>query len=168
MIPSRLSILTKKLNKDRGVCFYCRQCSRSCNVYGDFSSSSVFIIPAVNGGQVDLYVNSMVRTVTTNAEGKATGVSYINKEDRKEYKLKAHTVVLGASACSTARILLNSKSKQHPNGLGNSSDLVGGIYTIQTGGGRVAFIPALMNRKTSYNEDGGRRFACLFALVVGQ
>ncbi len=155
VMPSRLSILTKKLNNERGVCFYCAQCNRSCNAYADFSSSSVFIIPAVNGGgQVDLYVNSMVRTVTTNDEGEATGVSFINKEDRKEYKLKGRSVVLGASACSTARILLNSKSKQHPNGLGNSSDNVGRYLHDSTGGGRSAFIPALMNRKTDYNEDG--------------
>lgn len=154
VIPARLSILTKKLNNDRGVCFYCRQCSRSCNAYADFSSSSVFVIPAVNGGQVDLYVNSMVRSVTTNEEGKATGVSFINKEDRKEYQLKGRTVVLGASACSTARILLNSKSKQHPNGLGNSSDHVGRYLHDSTGAGRAGFVPALMNRRTDYNEDG--------------
>ncbi len=152
-IPSRLSILTKKLNDDRGVCFYCRQCSRSCRVYADFSSSSVFIIPGVDGGRIDLYVNSMVRTVTTNDEGLATGVSYINKEDRMEYELKGKTVVLGASACSSARILLNSKSKQHPNGLGNSSDVVGRYLHDSTGAGRSAFIPALMDRKL-YNEDG--------------
>jgi len=152
-IPSRLSILTKKLNDDRGVCFYCQQCSRSCRVYADFSSSSVFIIPGVDGGRIDLYVNSMVRAVTTNDEGLATGVSYINKEDRMEYELKGKTVVLGASACSSARILLNSKSKQHPNGLGNSSDAVGRYLHDSTGGGRSAFIPALMDRKL-YNEDG--------------
>ena len=155
VIPARLSILTKKLNNDRGVCYYCAQCNRACNVYADFSSSSVFIIPAVNGGgQVDLYVNSMVRSVTTDAEGRATGVSFINKEDRKEYKLKGKSVVLGASACSSARILLNSKSKQHPNGLGNSSDVVGRYLHDSTGAGRSAFVPALMNRKLGYNEDG--------------
>ena len=155
VIPSRLSILTKKLNKDRGVCFYCAQCNRGCNAYADFSSSSVFVIPAVNGsGQVDLFVNSMVRSVTTDAEGRATGVSFINKEDRKEYQLKGRSVVLGASACSSARILLNSKSKQHPNGLGNSGDTVGRYLHDSTGGGRAGFIPALMNRKTNYNEDG--------------
>jgi len=152
-IPSRLSILTKKLNNDRGVCFYCRQCNRSCKAYADFSSSSVFIIPGVDGGRIDLYVNSMVRSVTTNDEGLATGVSYINKEDRMEYQLKGKTVVLGASACSSARILLNSKSKQHPNGLGNSSDAVGRYLHDSTGAGRSAFIPALMDRKL-YNEDG--------------
>ena len=155
VIPSRLSILTKKLNNERGVCFYCRQCNRACNAYADFSSSSVFVIPAVNGsGQVDLYVNSMVRKVTTNDEGLATGVSFINKEDRKEYEVKGRSVVLGASACSSARILLNSKSKQHPNGLGNSTDNVGRYLHDSTGGGRTAFVPALMNRDTTYNEDG--------------
>ena len=155
VIPSRLSILTKKLNNERGVCFYCSQCNRSCNAYADFSSSSVFIIPAVNGtGQVDLYVNSMVRKVTTNDEGLATGVSFINKEDRKEYEVRGRAVVLGASACSSARILLNSKSKEHPNGLGNSSDNVGRYLHDSTGAGRSAFVPALMNRDTSYNEDG--------------
>ena len=153
VIPSRLSILTKKLNNDRGVCFYCSQCNRSCNQYADFSSGSCLIFPAQKSGQVDLYTNCMVKSVTTNDEGLATGVSYINKEDRKEYELKAKTVVLGASACSSARILLNSKSKQHPNGLGNSSDVVGRYLHDSTGAGRAAFIPALMDRKV-YNEDG--------------
>lgn len=153
VIPSRLSILTKKINKDRGVCFYCSQCNRSCFAYADFSSSSVFIIPALKGGQVDLFTDCMVRSVTTNDEGLATGVSYINKEDRMEYQLKGKTVLLGASACSSARILLNSKSKEHPNGLGNSSDTVGRYLHDSTGAGRSAFVPALMDRKI-YNEDG--------------
>lgn len=153
VIPSRLSILTKRINKERGVCFYCSQCSRSCNAYADFSSGSCLIFPAMKSGQIDLYTDSMVKTVTTDGNGRATGVSYINKEDRQEYELKGRAVVLGASACSTARILLNSKSSQHPNGLGNSSDHVGRYLHDSTGADRMGFIPALMNRKT-YNEDG--------------
>jgi choline dehydrogenase-like flavoprotein len=154
VIPSRMSMVTKKINEDRGVCFYCGQCSRSCQIYADFSSGSCLIFPAQkNGGQIDLFVNAMVREVTTNEEGKATGVLYVNKEDRKEYGLKGKIVVLAASACSTARILLNSKSKQHPNGLGNSSGVVGKYLHDSTGGGMTGFIPDLMNRKT-YNEDG--------------
>jgi len=154
VIPSRMSMLTKKINDDRGICFYCGQCSRACSVYADFSSGTCLIFPAQkNGGQIDLFTNAMVREVTTNTEGKATGVSYINKEDRKEYKLKGRVVVLAASACSSARILLNSKSEQHPNGLGNSSDHVGKYLHDSTGASRSAFIPELMNRDT-YNEDG--------------
>ena len=153
VIPSRLSILTKKINKDRGICFYCGQCNRSCSAYADFSSGSCFIFPAQKSGQVDLYTDCMVKNVTTNDEGLATGVSYINKKDMGEYQLKSRVVVLGASACSSARILLNSKSKQHPNGLGNSSDHVGRYLHDSTGSGLTGFVPALMDRKV-YNEDG--------------
>ncbi len=153
VIPSRLSILTRPINKKRGVCFYCRQCSRACQVYADFSSSSCLVIPALETNNVDLYVNAMVREVTTNDEGLATGVSYVSKDDGQEYKVKSKVVVLGASACSTARILLNSKSAQHPNGLGNSSDLIGKYLHDSTGASRSGFVPALMNRDR-YNEDG--------------
>jgi len=153
VIPSRLSVLTKRINKDRGICFYCRQCNRSCSAYADFSSGSCFIFPAQKSGQVDLYVNCMVKNVTTNDEGLATGVSYINKDDMQEYQLKSRAVVLGASACSSARILMNSKSKQHPNGLGNSSDHVGRYLHDSTGASLSGFIPDLMDREM-YNEDG--------------
>ncbi len=154
VIPSRLSILTKRINNDRGVCFFCGQCNRSCSVYADFSSGSCLIFPAQkNGGQVDLYVNCMVSEVTIGDNGKANGVKYINKEDRQQYALKGKIVVLAASACSSARILLNSKSEKYPNGLGNSSGIVGKYLHDSTGTDRAIFVPELMNRKR-YNEDG--------------
>ena len=154
VIPARLSILTKRINNDRGVCFYCQQCARSCSIYADFSSGSCLIFPAQkSGGQVDLYVNSMVKEVTVDNNGKATGVNFVNKDDRREYSIKGRVVVLAASACSTARILLNSKSTHHPNGLGNSSNLVGKYLHDSTGSDRMAFVPELMKRKR-YNEDG--------------
>ena len=46
VIPSRLSVLTKRINNERGLCFYCAGCAKSCNVYGDFSSGSCLIFPA--------------------------------------------------------------------------------------------------------------------------
>lgn len=154
VIPSRLSILTKRLNNDRGVCFYCNQCFRACQIYADFSSGTCLIFPAQKGtGRIDIFVNSMAREVITNDEGKATGVAYINKETGAEEVLNGKVVVMGASACSTARILLNSKSRQHPNGLGNSSGVMGRYLHDSTGASRMALIPDLMNRKT-YNEDG--------------
>lgn len=154
VIPARLSVLTKRINNDRGVCFYCGQCNRSCSVYADFSAGSCLIFPAQkSGGQMDLYVNSMVKEVTVDENGKATGVNYISKDDKREYSIKGRVVILAASACSTARILLNSKSSQHPNGLGNSSNLVGKYLHDSTGSDRMAFIPELMKRKR-YNEDG--------------
>jgi len=154
VIPSRLSILTKRINAERGLCFYCGQCSRSCHAYADFSSGSCLIFPAQkNGGQIDLFTDCMARKVETNSEGKATGVAYINKKDNMEYRIKGKMVVLAASACSSARILLNSKSVTHPNGLGNSSNVVGKYLHDSTGKDMGGFIPELMNRKI-YNEDG--------------
>ena len=153
VIPARKSILTKRINNDRGICFYCGQCSRACGIHADFSSSTVLIYPALNGGQVDLLTNSMVREVITDEEGLATGVRYVNKRNQREYELKGRTVILTAAACSTARILLNSKSGQHENGLGNNSDHVGRYLHDSTGASRAAFLPDLMDRDI-YNEDG--------------
>ena len=153
VIPARKSILTKRINDQRGVCYYCGQCSRACDIHADFSSGTVLVYPTLNGGQVDLFTNSMVREVTTDNEGRAAGVSYVNKQDGQEYQMRGRTVVLAASACSSARILLNSKSPQHENGLGNNSDHVGRYLHDSTGASRAAFIPDLMERDI-YNEDG--------------
>jgi choline dehydrogenase-like flavoprotein len=153
VIPARKSILTKRINHERGLCFYCGQCSRACGVHADFSSSTVLIYPALNGGQVDLFTNSMVREVTTDQEGRATGVSYIDKKNHQDLQLRGRSVILAASACSSARILLNSRSSQHDNGLGNSSDHVGRYLHDSTGASRAAFLPDLMDRDI-YNEDG--------------
>ena len=57
VIPSRLSILTKKINDERGSCFFCSQCNRGCTVYADFSSSSVLVNPAIATGNIDLLTN---------------------------------------------------------------------------------------------------------------
>jgi len=155
VIPSRLSILTKALpnNKDRGACFYCAQCNRGCQVYGDFSSSSVLINPALQTGHVDVVANAMAREVLTNDEGTATGVSYVDKSDMQEYTVNARVVILAASACESARLLLNSKSKQHPNGLANSSNVVGKYLHDSTGAAMGGILPQLIGRKR-YNEDG--------------
>jgi choline dehydrogenase-like flavoprotein len=153
VIPSRLSILTKKLNDQRGSCFFCGQCNRGCQIYADFSSSSVLVKPALATGKVDLYANAMAREVLTNNEGLATGVSYISKEDGNEYQVKGKTVILAASACESARLLLNSKSPRHPNGLANSSSVVGKYLHDSTGAAIGGVLPKLFDRKR-YNEDG--------------
>jgi len=155
VIPGRGSVLTEALpgNKDRGTCFYCGQCGRSCKVYGDFSSSSCLVMPAMKTGNLTVIDNAMVREIHSNDEGLATGVSYVNTKDLKEYSVKGKTVILGASACESARLMLNSKSKAHPGGIGNSSGLVGKYLHDSTGADLGGFLPQLMDRKR-YNEDG--------------
>ena len=153
VIPSRLSILTKAINKERGQCFFCAQCGRSCKVYGDFSASSCLVIPALKTGNIDLVTGAMAREVLTNKEGLATGVSYVHKDDMQEYQVYGRTVILAASACESARLMLNSKSVRHPNGLGNNSDNVGRYLHDSTGSDMSGIIPQLLDRKR-YNEDG--------------
>jgi choline dehydrogenase-like flavoprotein len=153
VIPSRLSILTQKINDDRGQCFYCSQCNRGCTVYGDFSASSVLVKPAIKTGNVDVVPMAMAREVLTNNEGLATGVSYVSKEDMMEYQVFGRTVILAASACESARLMLNSKSARHPNGLANNSGVVGKYLHDSTGAAMGGILPQLFGRKR-YNEDG--------------
>ncbi|MBB2147007.1 FAD-binding protein [Pedobacter sp. LMG 31464] len=155
VITGRGAVMTEEIkgNKDRAPCFYCGQCGRSCKVYGDFSSSSCLVIPAVNTGNLTVITDAMVREVITDKDGTAKGVSYVNRKDLQEYQVNAKLVILGASACESARILLNSKSSQHPNGLANNSGVVGKYLHDSTGASVSGFLPQLLDRKR-YNEDG--------------
>jgi choline dehydrogenase-like flavoprotein len=67
VIPGRGSVLTEALpgNKDRGACFFCGQCGRSCKIYGDFSASSCLVIPAIKTGNLKVITNAMVREILT-------------------------------------------------------------------------------------------------------
>ena len=156
VIPSRLSILTKQITSttQRGACFFCGQCNRNCSMAkADFSSTNVLIYPALKTGNVDIVANAMAREVLTDKNGKATGVSYINKEDMQEYQVNGRVVIVAASACESARLLLNSKSNFHPNGLANNSNVVGKYLHDSTGAALGGVLPQLFGRKR-YNEDG--------------
>lgn len=151
-IPSRLSILTRPLN-GRVACHYCGQCSRGCAVHANFSSPSVLLPPAMATGRLTIRTQAMVREVTVGTDGRATGVHYIDKTTGREHHAQARVVVLAASACESARILLNSKSSHFPEGLANSSGTVGKFLTDTTGVGVTGFIPKLMDG-VPHNEDG--------------
>ncbi|MDZ4708850.1 MAG: GMC family oxidoreductase [Saprospiraceae bacterium] len=153
VIPSRLSMLTEKINDERGVCVYCAQCGRGCQYYADFASSSCLVIPALKNKNVELICNAMAREVTTDAEGKATGVSYVDRLTMQESRIRGRAVVLAASACESARLMLNSKSSRHPNGLSNSSNIVGKYLHDSTGKDMGGVLPELIGHER-YNEDG--------------
>jgi choline dehydrogenase-like flavoprotein len=151
-IPSRLSILTKPLN-GRAACHYCGQCNRGCRTHSNFSSPSVLIPPAMATKRLTIIANAMAREVTVDASGLATGVAYIDKTTGRENHAQARIVVVAASACESARLLLNSKSGKFPQGLGNSTGNVGKYLTDTTGLSVSGFIPKLMNG-VKHNEDG--------------
>jgi choline dehydrogenase-like flavoprotein len=151
-IPARLSIITKEHNGRPG-CHYCGQCSRGCRTNSNFTSPNVLIFPALATGRLTLTTGAMVREVLTDAHGRATGVSYIDKATGEERQVRARVVVLAASACESARILLNSKSTRFPHGLANSSGAVGKYLTDTTGTDVAGYIPKLVDH-VPHNEDG--------------
>ncbi len=106
VVPSHLAILTKPLN-GRSACFYATECGRGCSIRANFQSTTVLLPPAVETGNLDIITEAMVREVTVGKDGKATGVLYIDKRTGKEERATARVVVLSASGCESARILLN-------------------------------------------------------------
>ena len=151
-IPARLAILTKSVN-GRLPCHYCGQCGRGCTTASNFSSSQVLIPPAMATGKLTMITGAMAREVLVGPDGKATGVSYIDKKTRTEQRVNARAVVLAASACESARLLLNSKSASFPDGLANSSGTVGRYLTDSVGSGGEGYFPQLENM-TPHNHDG--------------
>ena len=151
-ISSRLSILTRPHN-GRKACHYCGQCGRGCAIHANFSSPSVLLPPALATGRLTLVTRAMAREVTTDETGLATGVAYIDTTTGRENHVRARIVVLAASACESARILLNSTSSRFPHGLANSSGAVGRYLTDTTGVSVSGFIPKMMHG-VPHNEDG--------------
>lgn len=151
-VASRLAILTRPLN-GRAACHYCAECGRSCGVNANFNSPGVHIFPAMKTGNLEVLSNAMVREVLLGPDGLARGVSYVDKKTRAELEVRGKIVVLAASCCETARILLNSKSSSFPNGLANSSGLVG-RYVMDTVGSSVGGYLPIMQDLPPQNEDG--------------
>jgi len=151
-IPSRLAILTQALN-GRDACHYCAQCGRGCRSASNFSSSQVMIPPAAATGRFTMIANAMAREVVLGADGKAEAVSYVDKATGSEQRVYARAVVLAASACESARLLLNSRSASFPNGLANSSGVVGRYLTDSVGSDLAGYFPQLENMPV-HNHDG--------------
>ena len=151
-VASRMSILTRPLN-GRPACHYCGQCGRDCATGSNFSTPSVLLPPARATGRLEVITQAMAREVTIDGQGRANGVAYVDKHSGRDEHVRARVVVLAASACESARLLLNSTSGLFPDGLANTSGVVGKYLTDSTGTGVTGFIPALTGG-VPHNEDG--------------
>lgn len=151
-VPMHRAVLTRPLD-NRAACFYATPCGHGCSIGAAFQTTTSLLPMAKATGLLDLRTDAMVKMVTTDDGGKVTGVSYIDKKTGTEHQLKARVVILAASACESARLLLNSKSAKHPQGLANSSGQVGKNLMDSTGANIGALVPALQGRPI-YNEDG--------------
>lgn len=176
VVPAHLAILTEKQDADRlsrflwpnnelarrvtresmasrAACFWATPCGRGCSIKANFQTPTVLLPPALATGNLDIVTGAMVREVTVDANGRADGVHYIDKQTRLDERVEADIVVLAASACESARILLNSRSSLFPDGLANGSGAVGKYVMDTVGAGVYGQIPALENLPR-HNEDG--------------
>jgi choline dehydrogenase-like flavoprotein len=151
-IPSRMAMLTQSV-QGRAACHYCGQCGRGCRTASAFSSSQAMIFPAMKTGRLTVINGAMARELISNGDGKVTAVSYVEKATRTEKQVRCKAVVVAASACESARLLLNSKSARFSNGIGNSSGEVGRNLTDSTGFSMSGFVPALAGMPR-HNSDG--------------
>jgi len=151
-IPARRAVITKPLN-GRPACHYCGQCGRGCVTASNFSSSQVMIPPAQATGKFTLITGAMAREVVVGKDGKAEAISYIDKSTRTEKRVHAKAFILAASACESARLLLNSRSTQFPDGLANSSGVVGRYLTDSVGSSGDGYFPYL-EKMPPHNHDG--------------
>ncbi|MEE8486558.1 MAG: GMC family oxidoreductase, partial [Gemmatimonadota bacterium] len=139
--------------ESRAACFWATPCGRGCSIRANFQSTTVLLPPALATGNLTIRTHAMVREVTVNARGRATGVHYIDKVTRIDEHATAKVVILAASACESARIMLNSKSRQFPDGIGNGSGLVGKYLMDTVGAGVGGQFPQLENMPP-HNQDG--------------
>ncbi len=152
VIPSRMAMLTKSIH-GRAACHYCGQCGRGCRTASAFTSSQAMIFPAMKTGNLTIVNNAMARELLVDDSGRVKAVSYIDKATKTEKQIRCRAVVVAASACESARLLLNSKSTKFPNGIANSSGQVGKNLTDTVGyslGGNVPALEGMMR----HNSDG--------------
>ena len=120
--PSDVAIATRE-HEGRAPCINLGACLAGC-AQGAKGSTDVTYWPLAERAGVELRTGCRVREITTGPDGMATGVIY-HDEDGQEHALEAHVVIVACNGVGTPRLLLNSKSAAHPDGLANSSGLVG-------------------------------------------
>jgi choline dehydrogenase-like flavoprotein len=121
----RAAVVTKEHN-GRAPCHYCGPCERGCSTNSYFNAAFTTVADAKKTGRCTHIPNAMVYKVLMDTDrNRAKGVLYIDRNTREPREVFGKVVVLCAQALESARILLNSKNRQYPNGLANSSGAVG-------------------------------------------
>ncbi|HLN03414.1 MAG TPA: GMC family oxidoreductase [Bryobacteraceae bacterium] len=147
LIVDRSANLTVPLN-GRPACHYCDECQRGCFTASYFNSPSVTLPAAARTGRFHLVSDAVVSHLLMNAEGKADGVAYIDRSMHVAREARGKIVVLAASALESTRILLNSRSRNFPNGVGNAHGVLGHYLmdhtTLENGGGTMPALQSAM------------------------
>ncbi len=152
IVSGRRAVLTRPHN-GRAACHYCGACGRGCDISAFFNSTDYLLDPAMKTGRLTIVDNAVVARVLNDNEGRASGVQYFDRHTGAEHTVRARVVVMAASTVDSTRILLNSKSHQHPNGIGNSNDVIGRYLCEQVRFHVYAFMPELLGGPV-HNDDG--------------
>jgi choline dehydrogenase-like flavoprotein len=120
--PSDIAINTVEYD-GRAACINLGNCTPGC-AQGAKSSVDITYWPAAIRAGVELRTNCRVREILTNEHGMASGVVYYDPDGVERFQ-PAEVVILAANGVGTPRLLLNSVSSRFPDGLANSSGLVG-------------------------------------------
>jgi choline dehydrogenase-like flavoprotein len=153
-IPNRVAVLTKNYN-GRAACHYCGECDRGCDTSSRFSTLDAIIPSLLAKPNFTLRTQAAAQRVLLDSNtGKASGIAFIDTQDRQEHAVYGRTVILGAGAMESTRILLNSKNREFPNGLANSSGVVGHYLMDSIKSGFISgYLPELKGASVT-NEDG--------------
>ena len=145
--PTRSANLTRPLN-GRAPCHYCGPCERGCVTHSYFNAAFTTVADALKSGNCTHIPNAMVYKVLMDpGRNRAEGVLYIDRHTREPKEVRARAVVLCAQALESVRILLNSSNAQYPNGLANSSGVLGHYLMDHiTGGGASGEFPDLAGK----------------------
>jgi choline dehydrogenase-like flavoprotein len=134
-------------------CHYCGKCGDGCDTASFFNSADHLLPFALKTGKLELRSNAVAARVLTGDDGLANGVQYFDRHTGAEQRVYGKVVVVGASCVDSTRLLLNSKSERHPNGLGNGSDVVGRYLCEQIRLHASGFLPPLYGTRPQ-NDRG--------------
>ena len=151
VVPAHMAILTQP-HGDRPQCLYATDCLRGCAIGANFQSTTVLIPPARATGRLAVRTGAHVFEVPVDRAGRATGVRFIDRATGDAHEAKARAVVLAASSCETARILLQSRSTAFPDGLANESGEVGRNLMDTPSVSVAAQVPQLENLPAFHDE----------------
>jgi choline dehydrogenase-like flavoprotein len=132
--PAPMAIASQAY-RGRGPCVHCGFCMGfGCEARAKSSALYTSIPEAEATGMCEVRSASYVYHVDTNAQGRTTGVHFFDADKRSHFQ-PARAVVLSANGAETSRLLLNSTSNRFPQGLANSSGLVGKHLMFNQGSG---------------------------------
>ncbi|MFD2285873.1 GMC family oxidoreductase [Pedobacter petrophilus] len=158
LIASRVANLSTPnpihIEQGRGQCQRRNLCERGCPFGGYFSSNSSTIPWAKKTGNLTIMANSVVQSIIYDeGQQKATGVQVIDVLTKEIKTITAKIIFLNASAMNSNLILLNSKSKRFPNGLGNDNGLLGKYIAFHNYRGKVT---AAYDGLQDFDSEGRR------------